>query len=278
MKKKLEADLMSIAHRILKLKNKDEVRELHRETQKLYEKLSVLLFVEENFEEAKPTISFHDIQNQIEKSFTNDVINEEVKEFKPEEVVITENKKVIIEEPEVVVPKTIVEEIKVEEIKTEQPKVAEKQIVVDDLLSNIMVVEPIFDRIDTANKETKIVPESNPKEEKKDADDFIKTATIEKPKFDLDFTDKKEPISLNLNDQLKKSINIGLNDRIAFEKNLFGGSSTDYNRVLSQLSTFDSLAEAKKFINEMVKPDYDNWVGKDEFADRFMEVVEAKFS
>jgi len=45
----LEADLISIAHRILKLKNKSELVQLHQETQKLYEKLSVLRFVEENF-------------------------------------------------------------------------------------------------------------------------------------------------------------------------------------------------------------------------------------
>lgn len=49
MKKKLEAELISIAHKILKLKNKEDVRELHHQTQRLYEKLSVLLFVEENF-------------------------------------------------------------------------------------------------------------------------------------------------------------------------------------------------------------------------------------
>ena len=56
MKKKLEADLISIAHRILKLKNKSELAQLHQETQKLYEKLSVLKFVEENFSDVKPTI------------------------------------------------------------------------------------------------------------------------------------------------------------------------------------------------------------------------------
>ena len=35
---------------ILKLKNKSEVIQLHQETQKLYEILSVLRFYEENFE------------------------------------------------------------------------------------------------------------------------------------------------------------------------------------------------------------------------------------
>ena len=47
MKKKLEAELISIAHRILKLKNRSELDQLQAETLNLYEKISVLRFVEE---------------------------------------------------------------------------------------------------------------------------------------------------------------------------------------------------------------------------------------
>ncbi|GAQ49783.1 hypothetical protein FPK15_contig00058-0010 [Flavobacterium psychrophilum] len=75
MKKKLEAELISIAHKILKLKNKEDVRELHHQTQRLYEKLSVLLFVEENFGDIKPTISLYDIENKLEKAFDFDEKN-----------------------------------------------------------------------------------------------------------------------------------------------------------------------------------------------------------
>ena len=50
MKKKLEADLISIAHRILKLKGKEDVTKMHAEAAALYEKLSVLKFANENFE------------------------------------------------------------------------------------------------------------------------------------------------------------------------------------------------------------------------------------
>jgi hypothetical protein len=46
MKKKLESELMSIAHRILKLKGKEDVIKLHAETSLLYEKLSVLKFAQ----------------------------------------------------------------------------------------------------------------------------------------------------------------------------------------------------------------------------------------
>ncbi|MES2487514.1 MAG: hypothetical protein V4581_16405, partial [Bacteroidota bacterium] len=56
MKKKLEAELISIAHRILKLKNRADIDQLQQETLKLYEKLSVLKFVEDHFGGNEPTI------------------------------------------------------------------------------------------------------------------------------------------------------------------------------------------------------------------------------
>src|SRR5580765_7963616 len=69
MKKKLEAELISIAHRILKLKNKSELVQLHQEVQKLYEKLSVLRFLEEQFDEAKPTIGRAEVEARLEEVF-----------------------------------------------------------------------------------------------------------------------------------------------------------------------------------------------------------------
>jgi hypothetical protein len=87
-----------------------------------------------------------------------------------------------------------------------------------------------------------------------------------------------EPKISSLNDRLNKTISFGLNDRIGFEKKLFGGSSDDFNRVISQLNTFDSFEEAKSFVLDFVKPDYNNWEGCEEFEARFMEIVEKKFS
>jgi 3-methyladenine DNA glycosylase AlkD len=83
---------------------------------------------------------------------------------------------------------------------------------------------------------------------------------------------------LSLNDQHLKTINIGLNDKMAFVKNLFGDSNEDYNRVLSQLNTFSTFEEAKDFIDEIIKPDYNNWEGVDDYAERFIEIVAKKFS
>ena len=89
--------------------------------------------------------------------------------------------------------------------------------------------------------------------------------------------EKDEPKVVSLNDVLSNSISISLNDRVAFVKHLFNESNEDYNRVLSQLNTFDTFADAKNFLNEMVIPEYNYWVGKEEYLERFLEIVEKKF-
>jgi len=74
MKKKLESELVSIAHRILKLKGREDVDRMYEEVSKLYEKLSVLKFAQENFEDDMPTIgndsSFFDM---LDTAFNNKV-------------------------------------------------------------------------------------------------------------------------------------------------------------------------------------------------------------
>jgi DNA polymerase III alpha subunit (gram-positive type) len=119
-----------------------------------------------------------------------------------------------------------------------------------------------------------------------------KPNTIEFENISSDFADipEFEPIEeakkreaeqrkTSLNDKLKgKSLQIGLNDKLAFIKHLFEGQSEDYDRVVSQINTARSLTEAKKLISEMVKPDYNNWEGKEEYEERFVEIVESKFN
>ena len=56
-----------------------------------------------------------------------------------------------------------------------------------------------------------------------------------------------------------KNLQIGLNDKLAFIKHLFEGSSEDYDRVISQLNTTKSLKEAQKLIGDFIKPDYNNY-------------------
>jgi len=315
MKKKLEAELISIAHRILKLKNKSELIQLHQETQKLYEKLSVLKFVEENFSEVKPTIGHAEIEEKLETVFDNydnnptvelqtvvveeeevvpEVIEEEEEamiETTPEnaeESIIEVTSEEVVEEPLIEFERKTdfepTDEVVNEEIVFETPetKKASKQISLEDLLSDVHS-DPIFERVHKTEKVEDVVEEKaaeivaeEPIEEEVSAET---EAPLENPsEIILEKTEtplEEKPVTRK--DSLNK-ITFGLNDRIAFEKQLFGGSSEDLNRVISQLSTYDTFQEAKDFIEEMVKPDYNNWEGKEDYAMRFMDIVEKKFS
>jgi hypothetical protein len=262
MKKKLEAELISIAHRVLKLKSKSDVKELHAETQKLYEKLSVLLFVEENFADLKPTIGINQMEEKINDAFEKNTI----------EIEKTENKVEIKDEINLL-------ELEISEnenLKNKEQNLNKKEIILEDI-PEILVVDPIFEKvekreIETNNKIEEIV-ELKVAENKIPEINFFDTIDSQEITFE-----KVEPKSNNLNELLTKNFNIGLNDKIAFAANLFSGSSEDLNRVISQLNTFDTFHDAKTFIYEMVKPDYNDWKGKQEFEDRFMEIVEKKFS
>lgn len=83
----------------------------------------------------------------------------------------------------------------------------------------------------------------------------------------------------SLNDTLVgREINVGLNDRHAFVKHLFNNSSEDFNRVISQLNTIDTEDRSIAFIENMVKPDYGNWEGKEEYEERLMRMISRRFS
>jgi len=92
-------------------------------------------------------------------------------------------------------------------------------------------------------------------------------------------TENKEEKVKSLNDKLaEKELKIDLNNRLAFVKHLFNKSTEDYNRVLSQLNTIETEERSIAFIKNMVKPDYNNWEGKEEYEERFMALIERKFS
>jgi hypothetical protein len=162
----------------------------------------------------------------------------------------------------------------VEEVEDKKSKTEAKQISFEDLLGSNS--EPVFERVfDPIQEETEEESEDeeaifNPGFEM-EALEEMEEEEVAIPNFEFD-TEKSS------NDSFAKTITFGLNDRIAFEKQLFAGSSEDLNRVVSQLSTFDTFEEAQNFIEDMVKPDYDNWEGKEEYVDRFMEIVEKKFA
>lgn len=116
-------------------------------------------------------------------------------------------------------------------------------------------------------------------EEEKEEDKEEKNENQQNMLFNLDQVSVREPriVKKTINDIYRGTIMVGLNDRIAFEKHLFANSSEDFNRVLSQLNTVSTYDEARSFVEHLVKPEYNNWEGKEEYAERFMALIEKRF-
>src|SRR5690606_5873607 len=69
MKKIIESELISIAHRILKLKDKSDIEALYNESRNVFEKISVLRFYENNKFRIDPLITEKIIETSL---FSND--------------------------------------------------------------------------------------------------------------------------------------------------------------------------------------------------------------
>ena len=174
-----------------------------------------------------------------------------------------------------------------------------------DVSKNVIAAK--FEKMASAVMDgNKAIPESNPHEEDiiTPGIDTIKHMVSEMPKdvnieqLFAEFVAKTEVIkneadflspqqekgaeenkTKSLNDTLStKELAVGLNDRLAFVKHLFNDSTEDFNRVMSQLNTIESEERSRAFIENMVKPEYNNWKGKEEYATRFMALVARRFS
>ena len=290
MHKKLAADLTSLAHSILQMKNKEDVFALKTKAHEVYEKLAVLACVEEYFnttsnpehtkeelldlvkkvgEKSDNTIETENIEETIslsEESEVDDLITKtEVKCEKCNhqwEIESDDSEKYLCHSCGWDSQKG---EYDFDAFDSWQEKMGLNEEL-DDLFSQSDEV------IDEAFEDELEAVEPNNEEITLSLEDELKDTIAADVVADLFENAPKK----SLNDKIRDDIQIGLNDRIAFVKNLFGGSQEDFNRVVSQLNSFKTEKEAKKFINKMVKPDY-NWAENEDIEQRFMSIVERKF-
>lgn len=241
MHKKVKAELVSLAHSILEMKNNNDVAELHNKAHNIYEKLTILKFVDSN----------------INNVSTNEEISVE----------IVDKIEPIIESTEKIETSNSLKDIE---------QVEQKEILSEEQVEDTFGIEDTLSK----NDEHDIPSIQNTLEEELKeaisadvATELFERVTKESPEIE-EISDSNQR---SLNDTLfKNNLQVGLNDRIAFVKHLFEGNQGDFNRVLSQLNTFKSENEAKNFINKMVKPDYE-WSSKEEYEQRFINLIERKF-
>lgn len=257
MKKKLESELISIAHRVLKLTGREDLNKMQDEVALLYQKISILKFLQTHFngeipEEVATDASFF---NALEGAVNNKV--SDTAEIDEKVYVNMDN------QPNEPLMEPATEKIK--DIVAQMPQeTTAVDALVDDVNSSDVVEEdlselspsfgqlPIFEPLDS---------DSEP-EETLAMDDSL--TAIKKTSLD---------------EKLKKTgFQIGLNDRLAFVNHLFQNNNEDYDRVISQLNTMDSFEEISDFIQNIIKPDYSNWEDKGDYETRFLEILQQKFN
>jgi len=294
MHKKLEAELIQLAHQILKINNQTDINELRDKTRNIYENLSVLSFIDNYFVDTpEVTDNKEAFLEELTNLSTKKVISNKIT---PKSVEETQKKEIKVkteqEETDQLVKQTV------QTIKTEAKEIASKiqeepkaiplvkeNATLDEEMKHSIPADVAADMFEKAEIFTPKTEETITLNETKAPEKIISEAPteVEKPKVNIatkqEVATPKEPksASTSLNDRISnQKIQVGLNDRIAFVKHLFNFSQEDFNRVLSQLNTFTSELECKNFIENRVKPDYD-WNGKEEYEARLITLVERKF-
>ncbi len=244
MKKKVLSQINALAKSIIASENLD-VAQTKKTLIHLYEKLSVIEFLENSIETKYERIESQAIDSKAyrEKNWFQE----------PEPVPQPQHEDVLVE--------PLMDKIK--DIVAQMPNDARK---VDELLNEILPKKETEknDLEDFAEKFQEMPVFERKQNDEEVSNPESKSAVLEKPK--------------SLNDKLNLGLNIGLNDRLAFIKHLFNDNIDDYTRVLSQINTLSSIQEANGFIEENVKPDYNNWTNKNEYEERFMEIIDKRFN
>jgi hypothetical protein len=147
------------------------------------------------------------------------------------------------------------------------------QPVAENAAENFNDREELPPIMDTIKEIVKEIPETKPSV----ADLFqenSKELSFER-REEVPSTEKETQKSLN--DKFSKGLQVDLNDRLAFIKYLFDQNANDYQRAISQIATLQTWEHAQKFILEMIKPDYNQWEGKEQYEIRFLKIVENNF-
>ncbi len=235
MKKKVLSQINAIAQGIVSSENEIDISKLKNALLQLYEKLTILEFLESSVETEfeKPERTATDSKTYREQNWFKE----------PDPVPQNPHKEELVE--------PLTEKIK--DIVANMPN--ENEEAIEELLKEII-----------PSKETS----------KNDLEEFAASYT-ENPVFERKQKMEVEEKPKSINDNINSGLQIGLNDRIAFIKQLFNNSTDDYLRVLSQINSMDTFEEVQIFIQSKVRLDY-NWAEKETYVDRFLLIIEKSFN
>lgn len=277
MKKELQHELIALAKTIIeKAESRDvPVNQLKKQAQEIYEKLTVMAFTEQGLQRMRSSEDkAQGLQNDAQGNKpmatgpTESVSAKSGRHEQPSEHYTPDGTE-FREQEAITEPNTE----KIKDIVAQMPPESDQ---IDQMLNSIFPkIEP---EENPWKRQEQAAPKKPQKKQEKETEQDFGVHYDRLPLFEpVESKPRNSDKPKSVNDRLKSGIHIGLNDRHAFVKHLFGGSTSDYNRVLSQLNTHKSREEALSFIENMVKPDYNNWEGKELYETRFLNIIDSRF-
>lgn len=294
MKKSIKAELLSLAHKILQLRDTADYTDMATQARLLHEKLTILAYAEKLENSGMPTIGLKNVEQEMTTTQELKSTQEATQEHKTHAAQAVDSSPTFTKPEATPVIKTPAQIVAENQARYAQAKGTDSDHHRPDgtqYNEEDPVHEPVIEKIKDMWPEMtpeaadidKVIDAILPHEQATGKNDSFEIGNeyAQTPIFEAKDTTVQTPENdkpKNLNDRLKTGLKIGLNDKLSFIKHLFNGSASDYNRVLSQLETFSSEEEARGFISQMVKPDYHHWEGKEVQEERFMEIVAGRYS
>ena len=189
---------------------------------------------------------------------------------------------------EVAVPVEKVEEVRKVEV-VEKPKPKETPAVAFEIeqptIEQPTIEKPEIDESELSKSAIKQLADFIQQPEYTDEERILKqTPSLEEfisqskhTVFDKKDADEEVKPAQSLNDKFGKTAQIGLNDKLAFVQKLFFGSESEYNKVVKHIADLHSMQDAVVYIEQEVKPTYNYWKGKEEYEQRFLDLVLKRF-
>lgn len=189
---------------------------------------------------------------------------------------------------EVAVPVEKVEEVRKVEV-VEKPKPKETPVVAFEIeqptIEQPTIEKPEIDESELSKSAIKQLADFIQQPEYTDEERILKqTPSLEEfisqskhTVFDKKDADEEVKPVQSLNDKFGKTAQIGLNDKLAFVQKLFFGSESEYNKVVKHIADLHSIQDAVVYIEQEVKPTYNYWKGKEEYEQRFLDLVLKRF-
>ena len=287
MKEELEKEVCILAENIINNRGKLDFLQLKTELGKLYEKISILSFVEKYYQSLGASDSRMEYTMGKVANFIDEQQNEidifdfpveattvqPMKFSQPEKAVDTPVQQVSAHQQNVTQSASVREVYQqvTQNVPSTQSNTTNQQYSYSQP-QNELVQNRFTQPLQSVQQEPEWVKPAN--QENKPLESYISQTQ----QLVFDKKEESEPKSApSINDKFGKNAQIGLNDRLAFIRQLFFGSESEYNKVVQNIGNLHSVQDIALYIEQEVKPIYNHWRGKEEYEERFLNLMLKRF-